>query len=71
MLSNRVCQPSEVGVKSPDGGAGHESGPVVDIVGAPLTNWTMGGENQCPLPLYLISALEIRGNIPVDCFVEC
>lgn len=46
-------QPDVEGEKSSVGGEGQMSGPVVDIVGMPLMYWTIGGENQCPRPLYL------------------
>lgn len=57
---NSSAQPSGVDLLEEvieEGRGDQESGPVVRTVGTPLTNWTIGGENQCPLPLYQSTAL--------------
>jgi hypothetical protein len=48
------CSPDADGVTPRSGGkAAQWSGPVVITFGIPSTYCTIGGENQCPLPLYL------------------
>ena len=55
MVGKLSDQDEEVDVagERDEGSVGQVSGGVVEMVGTPLMNWTIGGENQCPRPLYL------------------